>query len=241
MPLRPLSFPCVGSFGGEQGVLHEHADGHGAYTARNRGDEAAFGCDSVEFDIAAEAEAAFARGIGDACRTDVNHSRSVGHHVGGHKAWTPECRYENIGLTCHGGKVGCGAVAYGDSSIGAFAFLHEHGGEWFADNIAAAYHHYALAGSGYAVACQKFYDTCRSGRMETWKTERLTADIYGMETVDIFLGIDGFDHGVFVDMLRQGQLYDETVDFRVFIEFVDGSQKFFLRKWCLGCAFETNE
>ena len=45
-----------------------------------------------------------------------------------------------------------------------------------------------------------------------------------MEPVDILIGIDGADNALFVDMFRQGELDNESVDVGVAVELVDLGQ-----------------
>ena len=50
-----------------------------------------------------------------------------------------------------------------------------------------------------------------------------------MESIDVFLGRDGFGDALFVDVLRQRQLHDESVNVVVAVEFFDAGEEFLFR------------
>ena len=49
-----------------------------------------------------------------------------------------------------------------------------------------------------------------------------------METVHVFAGIDGADHGLFVDVLWRRRLHEDAVDSGVGVEIGDHFEQFFL-------------
>ena len=58
-----------------------------------------------------------------------------------------------------------------------------------------------------------------------------------MESIDVFLRVDGLGDALFVDVLRQWQLHDESIDIGVFIQIFDTFQDLFLGHIVL----ETNQ
>lgn len=50
----------------------------------------------------------------------------------------------------------------------------------------------------------------------------LAPHVDGVEAVDVFRGVYCLDYRVFVDMARQGELDDESVDFRVVVQTFNG-------------------
>ena len=87
------------------------------------------------------------------------------------------------------------------------------------------------------VATEQLDDTGGSSRDKSGQTYRQATHVDGVETIDILAVVDSLDNLLLMDVGRQGQLYDETVDVIVGVEFVYLVEEFFLAD-----AFvETNE
>ena len=147
---------------GDECVGHQGADGHGAYTAGNGGDIGAVGCHFVELDVAAEAEAFLARGIGHARSTYVYYYCSLLDHVGGDELRLPDGGDDDVGLSALVLEGDRAAVAYGDGGVAILLLHHElcHG---LAHDIAAAEDDALLAGGGYLVALEQLKDALGGG------------------------------------------------------------------------------
>ncbi len=87
----------------------------------------------------------------------------------------------------------------------------------FAHDIAPADHNAFLPGNLNIAALQQFDDTCgRTGNKTPLPgTERPCA--HGMKTVHVLFHIDRPDHLIFINMRRQGQLYQNTVYRLIFV------------------------
>ena len=104
--------------------------------------------------------------------------------------------------------------------------MHEQLGKRLAHDVAAADNHGSAAGGGYSVAAEQCDDAGGSGREEARKAYRHASDVDGVESVDVFAVVDGFDSFLLVDVARQGELYDESVGPGVVVEAPDGFEQF---------------
>ena len=103
-----------------------------------------------------------------------------------------------------------------DSYRGIAKILQHHKlSHWLSDDIAAAEDDTLLSAGLNIVMAQQRHDAERCGRNERRLTYRHTAHIDGMESVDILAVVDSHDDFLFVDVLWQRQLYDESVDISV--------------------------
>ena len=105
---------------GGEGVLHEHADGHGAYAAGDGGNEAGLGGYGVEIDIALEAVAGLARGVRNACCAHVDDNSALLDHIGCDEGGMADGGNDDVGLQALLAKGGAATVADGDGGVNAF-------------------------------------------------------------------------------------------------------------------------
>ena len=82
-----------------EGVEHQHTDGHGTYSPRDRCDGRAQRGDRLEVHITLKSETRLARGVGHTCSTNVDDHSSGLDHIGCDKSRLPHCSNENICLT----------------------------------------------------------------------------------------------------------------------------------------------
>ena len=94
-------------------------------------------------------------------------------------------------------------------------------------DIASPDHHTMLPLSGYFITFQQLYDSRGSCRQIGRQTGHHLADIAGMKSIHIFIGIDSHQHFMLRDMTRQRQLYDITVYVGILIQLIDDSQQLF--------------
>ena len=60
------------------------------------------------------------------------------------------------------------------------------------------------------------------------EADRQPPDIDNMETVNLLVGVDGVDHGIGIDLFRQRQLHQNTVDTVITVELLDKRDQLFL-------------
>ncbi|MPM92222.1 hypothetical protein SDC9_139357 [bioreactor metagenome] len=108
-------------------------------------------------------------------------------------------------------------MADGDGGAGVDQ-QHRHR---LADDVGTADDHGFLASQINIALLEHLHDAVRGTRDETRCTLRQGANVLGMEAVDILLGGDGFEHFLFVEMLRQRQLDQDAVNGRIGIQFGD--------------------
>ena len=70
-----------------------------------------------------------------------------------------------------------------------------------------------------------FHDPVRGAGAKEWVAGNQAADVIGMEAIDVLGRGDRLQNPAFVDMLRQGKLYQNAVDAAVFVQLVDKGQQ----------------
>jgi hypothetical protein len=208
-----------------EGVEHEHADCHGAHAAGYGGDETAAGCDLGELDVAVETEAALAGGVGNTGGAHIDDGGAFFHHVGRDEIGTSDGGDDDVGLSAFVLEGGAVAMADGDGGI-AVALLHHELGHGFADDVAAPEDDALFAGGGDVIALQEGEDAFWRGGDIAWQSDCHAPHVDGMEAIDIFAVVDGFDDFLFGDVLGQGELHDETVDVGVVVELMHFVEQF---------------
>jgi hypothetical protein len=221
---------------GFHGVAHQHGDGHGADAAGNRSERAG-GVDGAGMDIA-EKSAAFGAeffetvgkiseealgffDIGDAVGANVN-DRGAGLDP----VWLDAASFahsgdDDIGAAEDIGKVARFGMTNGDGGVG----VHEEKGHGFADNIAAAEDDGVGAFDLDFVAAQNFHAAGRSASDQAGTSADETAEIDGMEAIDVFGRIDCFENTLGIDLRGKRELDENAVDVVGTIEvFDDGEQ-----------------
>ena len=115
-------------------------------------------------------------------------------------------------------------MTYGDSSI-AILLLHHELSHRLTNDVGTSKDDALLTTGLDVIALQQGNDAQRRCRNEARQTNRHTAHVDGMETVDILTIVDGLDNLLLVDVLGQGELNDKAIDIVVVVQFVDTSQQ----------------
>ena len=119
-------------------------------------------------------------------------------------------------------------VAYGDGGVGVRLLLEQHGGHGLADDIAAADDDHMRALGLHAAAREHLNTAVRGTGQEALLTDQHFADIDGMETIDIFVGVDRQQGGVLIHVLGQRELKQDAVDLGVVVHAVNQRHERFL-------------
>ena len=106
----------------------------------------------------------------------------------------------------------------------AFSSSMAHG---FADDVAAAEHDGVFAGYVDPTAAQHLHDAGGGTRLQAGLPALQTADVHGMEAVDILIGSDGFEEPFGVDVGRQRKLNEDAVDLVAGVQVSDHGQQLF--------------
>ncbi len=108
--------------------------------------------------------------------------------------------------------------------IAGLPLLEHKIGNRFSHNITSSKHHCFSATRFHSAAFEKFEDAVRGAWQKTLFTQHHLADIYRMESVHILIRVYGIQDLGFIDMLRQRQLYQYSVQLFVFITFIHQGQ-----------------
>lgn len=156
---------------------------------------------------------------------------SIDAHIDYHSAGLYHIRFyelrladsydQDVGRFSDLGQVRSSAMAKRDGRIAARAALREHDRKRAADNIAAAEHDYVLARRFDSVADQNLLYALRSAWQKSWAPLDESADVFGVERVDIFGGRNRAENTRSIDLRRQRQLHENPMHGVVFIEFSD--------------------
>ena len=79
------------------------------------------------------------------------------------------------------------------------------------------------------IVLQEREDALRRGRDEAGKSDGHASHVDGMEAIDVLPIVDGLSDAPFVDVLRERQLHDKSVNVLVLVQFVNAGQQFLLR------------
>ncbi len=212
------------------GVLHEHGNGHGA-------DSTGYGCNVVGFggdggivDIADEAVTAWSGRVFYAVDTDVDDGDAVANHICGDKVGPANRGDEDVCLLSDGGQIAGAGVAEGDGGVAWYGFAHHEKCGGFADNLAAPEND-DMASFGLDTAVADEFDDTGGGTGDEAAIVFLaeSANVDGIEAVDVFMRGDAVEGLGFVDMGREGCLNEDAVDFGVVVEGVNGIKEGFFR------------
>ena len=215
-------------FGGSEGVLHQGTDRHGAYATGHRGYEGAFGRYLIKLHVTVQSPTTLTGGIGDTRGTYIDDNSPFLHHISGDEVRLADSGNNDVSLPTLLFQ-GLGMRVTDRHRSVSVLFLHHELSHRLANDIAATENHTFLTGGLNMIMLQKREDAERGSRDKARQADSHTAYIDGMEAIHIFLIVDSHDDLLLIDMLREGELYDEAIDIRIFIEPVDASQKLFLR------------
>ena len=207
--------------------MHQHGDGHRANASRDGRDGAALWSNFVEGDIADE-PAAFGRGrVVDPVDANVDHGGAFLHEIGGDKSGFTDGGDEDVRRSADLGDVFRATVRDGDRGVASFAFVHEQQGHRFTDDHATSEHHGVCSGGFNAGFHEEPLAAERGARNESGRiAQRELGYVHGMETIDIFCWINGFNDRLLVDMRRGRGLNKDAVDGGVVVEFSDEVEQF---------------
>ena len=149
-------------------------------------------------------------------------------HIALEEAGNSEGSYDDVGRLSVLFDVLGAAVADSHGAVTRFGLGREQIGNRTAHYVAAAEHDAVLAPGLDAVFLKQGYDAVGSGAYECVESEAETADVLGVESVDILGRADGHNDLLFVDMLGKRKLDDEAVDAVVVVQSFDLGKQFFL-------------
>ena len=118
---------------------------------------------------------------------------------------------EDVGFAASVSEVKGFAVGDGDSGVP----FKKHESHRFSEDVAAADHEGALAGDIDVVMVKDFGDTERGGTAEAIESSGESSEGGGGDTVGVLLGPEGEESSVFVEVLWEGMLEEDSVDFWV--------------------------
>jgi len=179
-------------------------------------DGAAFGEGGFALGVAFE-EAVEVLAVVDAVDANVDQGGAGLDHIGRYEAGAADGGDQDVGLAGDLAEVAGLGVADGDGGV---VVQQKHGGG-LAYDVAAADYHSVLAGDGDVAALEDLDDTRRRARREGGATGLEAAGVDGMEAVNIFLGRDGVEEGLGVNLLGQRKLDEDAVDVVAGVELGD--------------------
>ena len=116
-------------------------------------------------------------------------------------------------------------------------FLHHELGHGLAHDVRTSEDDTLLSAGLDVVTFQQGDDAKRCRRDKTRQADGHTANIDGMETVNVLTVVNGLNNLLFINMFGQGELHNKAIDITIAIQIVDTGQKFFFRHVIL----ETDE
>jgi hypothetical protein len=117
-------------------------------------------------------------------------------------------------------------MAHGGGAAGQQEFEYERAahvvGNTDHDRMLAAYWKVRIG--------QQCHHSFRGTRAQTALAKHQAPDVFRLETIHVFLRIDAVDQGIGIDMCRQRQLHEDSVDGRVRVESIDQRRQFGFRR-----------
>ena len=108
-------------------------------------------------------------------------------------------------------------------------FLQHQLHHWFSHDVAAPHNHTFFATCRNTVTTEEGENPQRCCTHKSWQTDEHFSHIDGMETIDIFARIDGFNDPLLIDVSRQGELHYKTVYRFIFVHQTNTFQQFEFR------------
>src|SRR5450759_1157050 len=131
------------------------------------------------------------------------------------------CCDEDVCLVSVITEVGCSGVRNSNNRIAPLSFLHQYVRDRLSHNVAAADNYNMLARGIDVTAFQQFPYASGCARIKSLSANHHPADIDGMKSIHIFLRRYCFDDFLLVDVFGKGELYEDTVNFRIAVEGID--------------------
>ncbi len=103
--------------------------------------------------------------------------------------------------------------------------LHEHQRHRLADDVASAHDDDIAAFDLNVLLLQKAHHSVGSARRKHRVADYQAADVVEMETIDVLVRGDGTQHAPHVDLWRQRQLHQDSMDVRIGVESLDRSHQ----------------
>ena len=157
------------------------------------------------------------RGVGDFVGAHIDHCGAGIDPIGGDEAGLAHGGDNDVGATHDVGEIARFRMANGNGGVG----VHEQERHGFANNVAAAENDSVGAFDGDMVATENFHAAGGGAGHEAGASANEAAEIDGVETVNVFGGVDGFEDALGVDLFGKRELDEDAVDAIVAIEFVD--------------------
>ena len=168
-------------------------------------------------------EYAFGLGcVGDAIDADVDYGGAGRDVIGSDHGGASHGGDDDIGAADSFGEVARFRMADGDGGVG----VHEEKRHGLADDVAAAEDGCVFAFDWNFAAAQNFHHAERGAGDEIGASGDEAADVEGMEAVDIFGGIDGFEDFLGVNLCGKRKLDEDAVDVVAAIEIFDDGEQF---------------
>ena len=96
------------------------------------------------------------------------------------------------------------------------------------NDIGASYYYAFFTAYFDSATLKKSHNACGSTGEEGVVAYHNFSYVFGVESINVFAGIDSHNNFVFVKMLGEGKLTENSVDLIVFVEFVNERVEFFL-------------
>ncbi len=120
------------------------------------------------------------------------------------------------------------AILIGAEVLKALDKLEHDVGDRFADDVTSTDHHYLRPFNLGARPNEKLLDAGGGAGEVVRLADHQLAHVYRVEAIHVFPGVDGEEDFFLVQVFGEGQLYQDTVDFRVVVQTVDYRYDFFL-------------
>ena len=129
-------------------------------------------------------------------------------------------RDENIGGSGYRTKVLGPGMTDRDGSVRAFLLLHKHVGNRLSHNVAASDYHHIRAFRGDVRVFEHLQNAVRRARKESRLAHHQSTKVHGVEPVDVLVWMDPKKHFVLIDVVGERELYQDTVDLLISVQFV---------------------
>mmetsp|Transcript_12612 Transcript_12612/g.36075 ORF Transcript_12612/g.36075 Transcript_12612/m.36075 type:complete len:257 (-) Transcript_12612:343-1113(-) len=223
---------CLG--GTVNRVPQQHGDGHGSDAARHRRNIGRLPARLLEVDVSHEPVAPLGARIVHRIDANVNHRRALldpgaVHHL------SPAARRDNdVRLPADLRPIGRARV---DDSHRGILPLEKQSGR-HAHDVAPTHDRRLLPGHLHATPLEQLDATFRSARDKRWlpPPHRQAPNVERVEPVNVLLDGDGVQNGLLVDVTRQRQLNQNSMDVRISVIVSHDLQHLLLRGrlWQIG-------
>ena len=155
--------------------------------------------------------------LGCSIYTYVDNHDSVLDHIGSKKFGLADSYDEYVCPFRYVGKVLRSGMANSNRAV----LLKQKQCHRLADYVTATDNHALLAGWIYLVKFKQLHNARRRTREKIVLSKHYFADVFGVEGVNVLVGIDTVDNLVFANMLGQRELNENAVNVRVGVKLID--------------------